>query len=82
MLSVPLVYFLITYFYQFFLAKMLISYLVVDPITVSIILSVFLSLSKPIGGLIFGVAFWKISKIISYERNIRTHMIVPGWGIY
>jgi len=80
-LSLPLVYFLITYFYQFFLAKMLISYLVIDPITVSIILSAFLSLSKPIGGLIFGAAFWKISKIISYERNIRTYMIISGWGI-
>jgi uncharacterized membrane protein len=81
-LALPLVYFLITYFYQFFLAKMLISYLVIDPITVSIILSAFLSLSKPIGGLIFGVAFWNISKIISYERNIRTYMIISGWGIF
>src|SRR5215211_1308571 len=34
-LALPLVYFLITYFYQFLLAKMLISYLVIDPITVS-----------------------------------------------
>jgi hypothetical protein len=81
-LALPLVYFLITYFYQFFLAKILISYLVIDPITVSIILSAFLSLSKPIGGLIFGVAFWNISKIISYERNIRTYMIISGWGIF
>jgi uncharacterized membrane protein len=82
MLALPLIYFLITYFYQFFLAKMLISYLVIDPITVSIILSAFLSLSKPIGGLIFGAAFWNISKIISYERNIKTYMIISGWGIF
>jgi len=81
-LALPLVYFLITYFYQFFLAKMLISYLVIDPITVSIILLVFLLLSKPIGGLIFGAAFWNISKIIGYERNIRTYMIISGWGIF
>jgi len=81
-LALPLVYFLITYFYQFFLAKMLISYLVIDPITVSIILSAFLLLSKPIGGLIFGAAFWNISKIIGYERNIRTYMIISGWGIF
>jgi hypothetical protein len=82
MLALPLIYFLITYFYQFFLAKMLISYLVIDPITVSIILSAFLSLSKPIGGLIFGAAFLNISKIISYERNIKTYMIISGWGIF
>ena len=82
MLGLPLVYFLITYFYQFFLAKLLISYIVIDPITVSIILSAFLSLSKPVGGLIFGAAFWNISKIVGYEVNIKTYMIISGWGIF
>jgi hypothetical protein len=81
-LSIPLAYFLITYFYQFFLANLLISYLSIDPITVSIVLGAFLSLSKPIGGLVFAVAFWKISRIISYESNIRTYMFISGWGIF
>jgi hypothetical protein len=81
-LAIPLVYFLTSYFYQFFLATTLISYLAVDPITVSIVLGAFLSLSKPIGGLVFAVAFWKISKIVSYERNIRTYMFISGWGIF
>ena len=80
-LLIPLVYFIITYFYQFFLAKILISYLAIDPITVSIILGAFLSLSKPIGGLVFAIAFWKIARTISYEKNIRTYMIISGWGI-
>ena len=71
-LSIPLVYFLITFFYQFFLANLLISYLAIDPVTVSIVLTTFLSLSKPIGGLLFAVAFWKISRIVSYERNIKS----------
>jgi hypothetical protein len=53
-----------------------------DPVTISIILGAFLSLNKPIGGLIFGAAFWKISKIISYEKNIRTYMIISGWGMF
>ena len=81
-LSIPLVYFLITFFYQFFLANFLSSYLAVDPVTVSIILATFVSLSKPIGGLLFGVAFWKISRIVSYERNIRAYMFISGWGIF
>jgi hypothetical protein len=81
-LGLPLVYFLITYFYQFFLAKFLISYIVIDPITVSIILSAFLSLSKPVGGLIFGAVFWNISKTVGYEVNIKTYMIISGWGIF
>ncbi len=81
-LSVPFVYFLITYFYQYILGNILISYLEIDPITVSIILGAFLALSKPIGGLVFGVAFWKISRIMSYERNIMTYMIISGFGIF
>ncbi len=80
-LSIPLAYFLITYFYQYILSNVLISYLEVDPVTVSIILGTFLSLSKPIGGLVFGVAFWKIARIVSYEKNMRTSMIIAGWGI-
>jgi hypothetical protein len=80
-LIIPLVYFLITYSYQFLLGQLQISYVQIDPITVSIIMSAFLSLSKPIGGLLFGIAFWNISKLVSYERNIKTYMIISGWGI-
>ncbi|MGH9965987.1 MAG: hypothetical protein ACRD5E_14340 [Nitrososphaeraceae archaeon] len=81
-LLIPLVYFLITFFYQFTLGKLLFSYLQIDPFSVSIILSAFLSLSKPIGGLVFGIAFWNISRVVSYERNIKTYMIISGWGIF
>jgi hypothetical protein len=81
-LSVPLVYFLVNYLYKFIFADIMISYLTIDPITVSIILTAFLSLSKPIGGLTFAVVFWNISKIISYEKNLKTYMIISGWGIF
>ncbi|MFB5600268.1 MAG: hypothetical protein ACE5SW_08595 [Nitrososphaeraceae archaeon] len=81
-LSIPFVYFLITYFYQYILGNIMISYLEIDPITVSIILLAFLASSKPIGGLVFGIAFWKISRIMSYERNITTYMIISGFGIF
>lgn len=81
-LAIPLVYFLITYFHQFILTRAIVSYLEVDPVTLSIVLSAFLSLSRPIGGLIFGIAFWNISKIVSYEKNIKTFMIISGWGIF
>jgi hypothetical protein len=81
-LSIPFVYFLITYFYQYVLGSILLFYLQIDPITVSIILGVFLALSKPIGGLVFGIAFWKISRIMSYERNIMKYMTISGFGIF
>jgi len=80
-LSIPLFYFFVNYFYQFIFANVLISYLTIDPVTVSITLTAFLSLSKPIGGLTFAIAFWKISKIIGYEKTVRKYMIVSGWGM-
>jgi hypothetical protein len=80
-LSLPLVYFLLSSFYQLILTGVLIHYLTIDPISVSIMLTGVLSLSKPIGGLTFGIVFWKISNTLSYERNIQTYMIISGWGI-
>lgn len=81
-LSIPLIYYFITYFYQYILGKALIYYVEVDPVTASIILSAFLSLSKPIGGVIFGFVFWNIAKLVSYEKNIKMYMIISGWGIF
>jgi hypothetical protein len=80
-LAAPLIYFSVTYFYQYIIGKALSSYIATDPVTIAIFLSAFLSLSKPIGGVIFGFAFWKIAKVVSYEKSVRTFMIISGWGI-
>jgi hypothetical protein len=82
MLFLPLGYFLITYFYQFFLSNLLVSYFQNDPITVSIFVSAFLSLSKPIGGLIFAFGFWSMSRVVGYERKMKLSMVIAGWGIF
>lgn len=82
LLTIPIVYFAITFFYQFTLSTFLISYIQVDPVTVSIFLAAFLSLSKPIGGLFFGAAFWNISRTVKYEKKVRSYMIISGWGIF
>ena len=82
LLSLPLLYFLIDYFYQFILINLLIEYLTIDPITVSLMITAVLSLSKPVGGLTFGIVFWRISrKLLADGRNIQTCMIISGWGI-
>ena len=82
MMSIPLAYFLVTYFFSFIVGNLLAPYIQSDPITFSVIIGIFLSLSEPIGGLIFGLAFWRISKVMSYERNIKTFMIISGWGVF
>lgn len=79
---IPLGYFIITYFYQPILGSTLGPFLESDPVTFSIILVAFLSLSKPIGGLIFGIAFWNTARTVSYEKRIKTCMLISGWGIF
>jgi hypothetical protein len=81
-LAIPLVYFAITYFFSYIIREVLVPYMHLSPLAISLLLGVFLTLSKPIGGLIFGLTFWNISRTIGYERSIRTYMIVSGWGIF
>jgi hypothetical protein len=80
-LSLPLIYYSVNFFYRFIFGSLLVDYLTLDPLTISIVLTAFLSLSRPIGGLTFGIVFWRISKRLSYEKKIRTYMILAGWGI-
>ena len=49
-LTIPIIIFAVTFFYQYTLSGVLTPYMQVDPVTVSIFLGAFLSLSKPIGG--------------------------------
>ncbi|MGE5706606.1 MAG: hypothetical protein ACM3XP_07825 [Nitrososphaerales archaeon] len=59
------------------------NYLTVDPISVSIFLTAFQTLSQPIAGLIFGILFWNIARIqktinrIVKDKDIlRKHPII------
>jgi len=73
--------FLSIQFSQIIFCTLLFDYLTVDPISVSIFLAVFQTLSQPIAGLIFGILFWNIARIISYEQDLRSFMVMSGIGI-
>jgi hypothetical protein len=30
--------------------------------------------------LVFGIAFWNSARTVSYEKKIRTSMLISGWG--
>lgn len=79
--SIPLIYFLLIQFSQIVFRTLLFDYLTIDPISVSLFLTIFQTLSQPIAGLIFGILFWNISRIISYEKDLRTFMIISGIGV-
>lgn len=79
-LITPLAYFLVSYFTQEILSNLLLPYLRSNPILVSLIFTSIFILSKPIGGVLFGVLFWRISKLISFEKVLHLYMIISGYG--
>lgn len=80
-LVIPLVYFLISYFAQDIFSSLMFPFLRSDPVFVSLILTSFFILSKPIGGLIFGVLFWRISHLVRFEKNLQQFMLICGYGL-
>ena len=78
MVSIPLAYFL-SQFQPLFLysfAELRIS----DPVLFGIIYNLIFSVSKPAGGVLFGIAFWTLSRRLA-SKPVRTYMIISAYGM-
>jgi hypothetical protein len=75
---IPLSYFL-SQFVTFFLNTFQ-SLLQADPMFFSILVTLLFTLSKPIGGILFGVAFWIVARSISHNNVVRNYMIISAYG--
>jgi hypothetical protein len=76
--SIPLVYFLSQF--QTVLINLFNPLRVSDPILFGITYTLVFSASKPIGGILFGIAFWIVSKGLSH-RQVKDYMIISGYGL-
>jgi hypothetical protein len=76
--SIPLVYFLSQF--QTLLLNIFIPLRAADPILFSIIYTLVFSAVKPVGGIMFGVAFWSIAKNINYTA-VKDYMIISAFGL-
>jgi hypothetical protein len=79
-LSIPLGYFLFSYFIQDIFGSLLFPFIRSDPLLISLTLTSILILSKPVGGIIFGLLFWRISKLVKFDKTLRTYMVISGYG--
>jgi hypothetical protein len=75
-----LIYFLISYFSQYIFNPILTPLLGSDPILLLIGLTMVFTLTKPIGGIMFGLTFYDLSKKVSYEKTLKDYMIISGYG--
>jgi len=79
-ITLPLGYFLVSYFAQNILSDLLFPFLVSDPVYISIIFTAIFILSKPVGGITFGFLYWRISRLVKFEKLLREYMIIAGYG--
>jgi hypothetical protein len=51
-----------------------------DPVFFSIFFTMIFSLTKPAGGILFGIAFWTIARNIANRPIIRDRILISAWG--
>lgn len=78
MVSAPLFYFLSQY--QNLFLGLFDSYRLSDPTLFGIIYTLIFTMSKPIGGILFGVSFLIVSRTVS-KHMIRYYLIVSAFGL-
>lgn len=76
--SIPLVYFLSQF--QTVLIALFTPLRLSDPILFGVTYTLAFGASKPVGGILFGVAFWIVSKGLSH-RQVKDYMIISGYGL-
>lgn len=51
-----------------------------DPVFFSIFFTMIFALTKPAGGILFGIAFWTIARNIANRPVIRDRILISAWG--
>jgi len=77
-LSIPLTYFL-SQFVILFLRPLDFLFRT-DPVSFSIFLTLAFTLTKPIGGILFGIGLWTVTKNINPSNVVRNYMIISAYG--
>jgi len=76
-LSVPLIYFLLQFLPQF--QAIFIAFPQSD--FIFFLYNLIFTFSKPIGGILFGIAFWVIARSLRPGSIVRDYMIISGYGL-
>jgi hypothetical protein len=80
MVIISLVYFL-SPFIPSFLSQVAASLVISDPIFASILFTLIFAISKPVGGILFGVAFLTVARAIRESSLVRDYMIMSALGM-
>lgn len=78
LVSIPLAFFLTQF--QTILIYFFTPIRLTDPILFGITYTLVFSASKPIGGILFGIAFWIVAKGLG-RSQVKNYMIISGYGL-
>ena len=78
-LSIPLVYFLIQF--QPLFLSLFSSFLASEPVLFSTIYTLVFTVSKPVGGILFSIAFWTMARKLGNNNVVRNYMIISAYGL-
>lgn len=78
LVTIPLVYFL-SQFQPIFL-DLFSSYRMSNPILFDVLYTVIFNLSKPVGGILFGIAFWIAARRIDHIA-VKGYLTISGYGL-
>lgn len=76
--TIPLVYFL-TQFQTLFLTAFA-EFRLSDPVLFGIVYNLIFSVSKPLGGILFGIAFWTVARYLK-EEKVKGYLILSAYGM-
>ena len=78
-LIIPLVYFLVQF--QPLFVNLFSSFLASDPVSFSITYTLIFTISKPVGGILFSIAFWAVARKIQRSNAVRNYIIISAYGL-
>ncbi len=76
--SIPLIYFLMQF--QSFFLNLFLSFSQSEPILFSTLYTLIFTMSKVVGGILFGVVFWFIARRFTHSTIVKDYMIMSAFG--
>jgi hypothetical protein len=78
-ISIPLAYFLIQF--QPLFLNLFYQSLQSSPVFFSILSTLIFTFSKPLGGILFGIAFWTTAKKLRKDSVVRDYITIAAYGL-
>lgn len=78
--TLPMVFFLAQFGPQY--VSVLFPSIQLDPFFISTLVTVIATISKPLAGLMLGIGFWTMARLVETNRPIKKYLVITGFGFF